>query len=64
MADSIKSGNLDLVIAESTASDVAPYGLAIMNEKNQEFLDMFNAGLKEIKDNGTYDEILDKYLGN
>ena len=24
---------------------------------------MFNAGLKEIKENGTYDEIIAKYLG-
>ena len=24
---------------------------------------MFNAGLKDIKDNGTYDEIITKYLG-
>lgn len=63
MADSIKTGGLDLTILESTASDVAPYGMAIMNESNQELLDLFNAGLKDIKDNGTYDEILNKYLG-
>ena len=29
----------------------------------QELIDMFNAGLKDIKDNGTYDEIIAKYLG-
>lgn len=63
MADNIKTGALDLTIVESTASDVAPYGLAIMNEANQEFLDAFNAGLADIKANGTYDEILAKYLG-
>ena len=63
MADNIKTGGLDLTIVESTASEVAPYGLAIMNKDNQEFLDMFNKGLHEIKDNGTYDEILNKYLG-
>ena len=34
-----------------------------MNEANQELLDMFNAGLADIKANGTYDEILAKYLG-
>ena len=33
-----------------------------MDEANQELLDMFNAGLANIKENGTYDEILDKYL--
>lgn len=42
---------------------MAPYGFAIMNEDNQELLDMFNKGLQEIKDNGTYEEILNKYLG-
>ena len=44
-------------------SDPAPYGFAIMNEANQELLDMFNARLADIKANGTYDEILAKYLG-
>lgn len=63
MADNIKTGGLELTIVESTASKVAPYGMAIMNEDNQELLDMFNKGLQEIKDNGTYDEILNKYLG-
>ena len=63
MADNIKTGGLDLTIVESTASEVAPYGMAIMNKDNQELLDMFNKGLQEIKDNGTYDEILNKYLG-
>ena len=61
MADNIKTGGLDLTIVESTASEVAPYGFAIMNEDNQELLDMFNKGLQEIKDNGTYEEILNKY---
>lgn len=63
MADNIKTGGLELTIVESTASEVAPYGFAIMNKDNQELLDMFNKGLQEIKDNGTYDEILNKYLG-
>ena len=63
MADNIKTGGLDLTIVESTASKVAPYGFAIMNKDNQELLDMFNKGLQEIKDNGTYEEILNKYLG-
>ena len=43
-------------------SEGAPYGFAIMDEADQELLDMFNAGLANIKENGTYDEILDKYL--
>lgn len=64
MADSIKTGGLALVIPEGMESDGAPYGFAIMNEGNQELLDMFNAGLANIKANGKYDEILAKYLGN
>ncbi len=47
---------------EGAESESAPYGFAIMDEANQELLDMFNAGLKNIKENGKYDEILDKYL--
>jgi polar amino acid transport system substrate-binding protein len=63
MADSIKTGGLALQIPEGMESDGAPYGFAIMNDKNQELLDMFNAGLANIKADGTYDEILAKYLG-
>ena len=63
MADSIKTGGLDLKIVEGMESDPAPYGMAIMNEANQELLDMFNAGLASIKENGTYDEIIATYLG-
>ena len=62
MASSIKEGGLALQIPEGMESEGAPYGFAIMDEKNQELLDMFNAGLKNIKDNGKYDEIIDKYL--
>ena len=36
---------------------------AIFDDSKQELVDMFNAGLKDIKDNGTYDEIIAKYLG-
>ena len=64
MAASIKEGNLALKIPEGMESDGAPYGLAIMDEKNQELLDMFNKGLEDIKANGTYDEIIAKYLAN
>ena len=62
MADSIKTGNLALTIPEGMESEGAPYGFAIMNAENQELLDMFNAGLKNIKENGKYDEIIAKYL--
>lgn len=62
MASSIKEGGLALQIPEGMESEGAPYGFAIMNAENQELLDMFNAGLANIKANGTYDEIIDKYL--
>ena len=63
MASSIKDGGLALKIVEGSENEGAPYGFAIFNENSQELLDMFNAGLKNIQDNGTYDEILAKYLG-
>ena len=63
MADSIKTGGLDLKVVEGMESEAAPYGMAIMNEANQELLDMFNAGLADIKADGTYDEIIATYLG-
>ena len=62
MAASIKEGGLALQIPDGMESEGAPYGFAIMDESNQELLDMFNAGLKNIKDDGTYEEIIDKYL--
>lgn len=63
MASSIKDGNLALNILEDTANEGAPYGFAIFNADNQELIDMFNAGLANIKENGKYDEIIAKYLG-
>lgn len=63
MAASIKDGGLNLKIVEGSENEGAPYGFAIFSEEKQELLDMFNAGLKNIKDNGKYDEIIAKYLG-
>ena len=63
MKASIKDGDLALKVLNDTASDPAPYGFAIFDSANQELLDMFNAGLANIKANGTYDKILAKYLG-
>ena len=63
MKASIKDGGLALKVLDDTASDPAPYGFAIFSADSQELLDMFNAGLADIKANGKYDEILAKYLG-
>lgn len=63
MTASIKDGDLALKILEDTANEGQPYGFAIFNADNQELIDMFNAGLANIKENGKYDEIIAKYLG-
>jgi polar amino acid transport system substrate-binding protein len=38
------------------------YGFAVQKGQNAELLAKFDAGLKNIKDNGTYQQILDKYI--
>ncbi len=63
MASNIKDDNIDMTILENTGNEPAAYGFAIFNADNQELVDMFNAGLANIKENGKYDEILAKYLG-
>ncbi|MGN0974446.1 MAG: transporter substrate-binding domain-containing protein [Gemmiger sp.] len=63
MQASIKDGGLALKVLENTANEGGDYGFAIFNTDNQELLDLFNAGLANIKASGTYDEILAKYLG-
>lgn len=62
MKASIKDG-VDLKIVDGSENEGSPYGLAVFSSDKQEFLDMFNAGLKNIKANGKYDEIISKYLG-
>ncbi|MCR4990677.1 MAG: transporter substrate-binding domain-containing protein [Lachnospiraceae bacterium] len=63
MAANIKDTGIALKLVDGTGNESAQYGFAIFNANNQELVDKFNAGLKNIKDNGTYDEILKKYLG-
>lgn len=38
------------------------YGFAVKKGANEDLLKMFNDGLEELKDNGEYDKILDKYI--
>lgn len=59
----IKTGELDMKFVEGTENEPAQYGFAIFDAANQELVDKFNAGLENIKANGTYDEIIAKYLG-
>ena len=63
MITSIEDQNLDMKVVEGTANEGAPYGFAIFNADNQELVDLFNAGLADIIANGTYEEIIAKYLG-
>ena len=63
MIASIKTGKLALKVLDTTANEGSGYGFVIFDQNNQELLDMFNAGLKNIKANGKYDEILKAYLG-
>ena len=59
---SIKTGELEMKFVDGTENDPANYGFAIFNSDKQELVDLFNAGLKNIKENGKYDEIINKYL--
>lgn len=59
----INDGKFDGKVIDSTENSPADYGFAIFNADNQELIDLFNAGLANIKANGTYDEIITKYLG-
>ena len=63
LAASIKEGDLDLQVVEGTANEGSPYGFAVFSKDKQELIDMFNKGLANIKENGKYDEIIAKYLG-
>ncbi len=63
MASNIKDTGIAMKIVEGTGNDPAAYGFAIFNADNQELVDMFNAGLANIKSSGKYDEIIGKYLG-
>jgi glutamine transport system substrate-binding protein len=38
------------------------YGIAVLKGENDELLKKINKGLKELKDSGKYDEIINKYL--
>ena len=65
MSYAISTGNVKLaLIAEAEAdSDFAtPYGFAVNKGENAELLSMFDAGLANIKADGTYDKIVGTYV--
>ena len=56
---------VDFKIIADCGSDsefATPYGFAVNKGDNAELLTAFDAGLKNIKDNGTYQQIVDKYV--
>lgn len=63
MKSSIQEGGLALKVLDDTQNAGSPYGFAVFSADEQELVDLFNAGLANIKSNGKYDEIIAKYLG-
>ena len=59
IGDAIKNG----VELKTVGEKINPsfYGFAVKKGTNAELIEMFNAGLANIKENGKYDEILAKY---
>ena len=57
----IKSGKVDLSIISEEPANVKGYGFAVKKGENAELLEKFDAGLKNIKENGKLKEILAKY---
>jgi ABC-type amino acid transport substrate-binding protein len=62
MAYGVSQNNgLKLLVESSDDAFATPYGFGVKKDQNTELLDMFNAGLKNIQANGTYDKIVAKY---
>lgn len=56
----IKQGTYDFKMPLEK-ENATGYGLAVMKGENSELIEMFNKGLANLKKNGKYQEILDKY---
>ncbi len=63
MASNIKDTGIAMKLVDGTGNDPAAYGFAVFDDSKKELIDLFNAGLKDIKENGTYDKIIAEYLG-
>jgi polar amino acid transport system substrate-binding protein len=60
MGYGISQGNgLKMVTAMERGSS---YGFAVLKGKNQDLLKMFDTGLVNVRKNGTYQKLLDKYI--
>ncbi|MDI9590345.1 MAG: transporter substrate-binding domain-containing protein [Acidobacteriota bacterium] len=65
MSYAISTGNVDLAIIAEVESDsefATPYGFAVAKGQSAELLSMFDAGLANIRENGTYDKIISTYV--
>ena len=65
MSYAISTGNVSLNIVAEAAADsefATPYGFAVNKGDNAELLAAFDAGLANIKANGTYDKIVNSYV--
>lgn len=60
LAYGIKQGNGLKIVTEKEAG--ASYGFAVSKGENTELLEMFNAGLTNLRASGEYQVIMDKYL--
>jgi len=62
MAYAIKTNtNLKLKVVEAVKEQETPYGFAVKKGQNAELIEKFNAGLANIKKNGVFDEIINRY---
>ncbi|MBF0780630.1 MULTISPECIES: ABC transporter substrate-binding protein/permease [unclassified Granulicatella] len=62
MAYSISNQNLPLTLLNINANS-APIGFAVLKGKNPELINMFNSSLQAFRSDGTYQNILNTYLG-
>ena len=63
MAYNCKKGNGLAIIAEQKDEFSTPYGFVVLKGQNQELLEKFNTGIENLKNNGKYDKIVNKYTG-
>lgn len=62
IAYGIQQGSgLEMISEPESTGD---YGFAVNKGDNEELMQMFNDGLKNLKESGEYDQIVDSYIGN
>lgn len=63
VAYEITNNSSKLKILTETQNTGLEYGFVVSKPELQNLIDLFNAGLENIKKNGTYDKIMAKYFG-